>query len=119
MQAPGSSSYPLPLQRLARSAAAVAAAGLLLAGTAPASLADITTVTAQQAIDQARPLPQQNVNKGRIWMLFVLGATALFGSTGALAGLMQRWRRLGGEVCIRTCMCACGSAAAQRVSALY
>ena len=30
----------------------------------------------------ARPLKQQKVNKGRIWGLFILGATALFGSTG-------------------------------------
>lgn len=75
---------PQPLARLARSTAAAAAAALLLLGPgAPASLADVTTVTAQQAVDMAKPLKQQQVNKGRIWALFVLGATALFGSTGA------------------------------------
>lgn len=75
---------PQPLARLATSAAAAAAAALLLLGPgAPASLADVTTVTAQQAVDMAKPLKQQKVNKGRIWALFVLGATALFGSTGA------------------------------------
>lgn len=75
---------PAPLAHLARSAAAAAAAGLLLLGPGvPAGLADVTTVTAQQAVDMAKPLKEQKVNKGRIWALFVLGATALFGSTGA------------------------------------
>ena len=75
---------PPPLARLARSAAAAAAAGLLLMGPGvPAGLADVTTVTAQQAVDMAKPLKEQKVNKNRIWALFVLGATALFGSTGA------------------------------------
>lgn len=79
---------PTPLQRLARSAAAAAVAGLLLAGGPPPSLAELATVTAQQAVDSARPLKPQAVNKGRIWMLFVLGATALFGSTGACLRLV-------------------------------
>lgn len=48
----------------------------------PPSLAEITTVTAQQATEMAKPLKQQEVKKGRVWALFVLGATALFGSTG-------------------------------------
>ncbi|KAL4434196.1 hypothetical protein ABPG75_000637 [Micractinium tetrahymenae] len=76
-----------PLPALARSLTAAAAA-LLLAG-APAALppptaAELSTITAQQATEMAKPLKQQKVNKGRIWALFVLGATALFGSTVVL-----------------------------------
>jgi hypothetical protein len=67
---------------LARSAAAAALSCLLLLGSAPPSQADISTVTPQEATEMARPLKQQKVNKGRIWGLFILGATALFGSTG-------------------------------------
>lgn len=38
----------------------------------------------------ARPLKQQPVNKGRIWLLMVLGGTALFGSTVLLEN-NEKW----------------------------
>ena len=106
-QGPGSAfeiAAPTRTQLLAGTAAAVAASGLLLFSAVPASLADITTVTPQEATQMAKPLKRQEVKKGRIWTLFVLGATALFGSTGAagrwaaagtlVAGLETTWRQL-------------------------
>lgn len=74
-----------PVPALARGLTAAAAA--LLLASAPAALpppasAELSTITAQQATEMAKPLKQQKVNKGRIWALFVLGATALFGTTG-------------------------------------
>ncbi|PSC73418.1 ATP-binding cassette sub-family D member 4 [Micractinium conductrix] len=76
---------PLPLlPRLARGVTAAAAAALLLAGgpvAPPPAAAELATVTAQQAVDSAKPLKVQEFNKGRIWLLAVLGATSLFGTT--------------------------------------
>lgn len=83
-KAPRQPALPAAVQSLARSAAAAAAAALLLFGSVPASMAEIVTVTPQQATDMAKPLKKQEVNKGRIWLLFVFGATALFGSTVVL-----------------------------------
>ena len=37
----------------------------------------------QEATSFARPLPKQKVNKGKIWVVFLVGATGLF--AGALA----------------------------------
>ncbi len=78
-----------PVPALARSLTAAAAA-LLLAGMPavlpPPAAAELSTITAQQATEMAKPLKQQKVNKGRIWALFVLGATALFGTTGEDGG---------------------------------
>lgn len=87
---------PTALQLLARSLTAATAAALLFVSAAPPSSAEITTVTPQQATEMAKPLKQQEVKKGRIWALFVLGATALFGSTGT------SWTRtqLGAEVLV-------------------
>jgi hypothetical protein len=56
---------------------AAAAAALLLATPA---LADVSTLTAEEAVAAAKPLPAQQVNKGQIWLVFALGASALFGS---------------------------------------
>eukprot|EP00887_Chlorella_sp_A99_P000808 scaffold5.g808.t1 len=75
--------WPSPVAALARNAAAAAAAVLLLLGgglPGPAH-AELQTVTAREAEASARPLAPQPVNKGRIWLLFVLGGAALFGST--------------------------------------
>ncbi|KAL4420966.1 hypothetical protein ABPG77_004595 [Micractinium sp. CCAP 211/92] len=82
-----------PLPSLARSLTAAAAA-LLLAGMPavlpPPAAAELSTITAQQATEMAKPLKQQKVNKGRIWALFVLGATALFGTTVVLEN-NEKW----------------------------
>ena len=45
------------------------------------ALADIQTVPVDQALQMAKPFKKQQVNKGRIWLLFVLGASSLFGIT--------------------------------------
>ncbi|KAI3438893.1 hypothetical protein D9Q98_001308 [Chlorella vulgaris] len=75
---------PPPAQLLARSIAAAAVSGLLLFSAVPPSMAELVTVTPQEATEMARPLKKQQFNKGRIWGLFVLGATALFGCTVVL-----------------------------------
>ena len=54
------------------------AAFLLAAAPAPAEL---QTVPADQLTTMAKPLKVQQVNKGRVWLLFVLGASSLFGAT--------------------------------------
>lgn len=38
------------------------------------------TVSPEQATASARPLPKQQVNKGKVWLIFVLGAASLFGA---------------------------------------
>ena len=43
--------------------------------------AELTTVAANEVVTAAKPLQVQKVNKGRIWLLFVLGASSLFGAT--------------------------------------
>ncbi len=32
----------------------------------------------------AKPIPQQQVNKGKVWLIFVLGAASLFGAAVVL-----------------------------------
>lgn len=64
-----------------RLAGAAAAALMLAAASAGPALAELQTVTADQATSMARPLKVQEVKKGRIWLLFVLGASSLFGIT--------------------------------------
>lgn len=61
------------------------AAAAVLAASAPAgpALAEIQTVPASEAARLAQPFKQQPVNKGRIWLLMVLGGAALFGRCGA------------------------------------
>lgn len=54
-------------------------AALLLIGS-PAE-AELMTVPANEVVTTAKPLQAQKVNKGRIWLLFVLGASTLFGAT--------------------------------------
>lgn len=70
--------------RLAGGALAAATAVLLLASTPAPAAAELQTISSQEATERARPLPQQAVDKGRIWLLFVLGGAALFGTTVAL-----------------------------------
>lgn len=65
---------------LCKQAAAAFAAALLLASSAPA-YAELQTVTTDQATQMAKPLKQQKVNKGKVWMLLIFGASALFGVT--------------------------------------
>lgn len=72
----------LPTPPLASRLAGAAAAALLLAAApAPPAFAELQTVTADQATSMARPLKVQEVKKGRIWLLFILGASSLFGVT--------------------------------------
>jgi hypothetical protein len=52
----------------------------LLVINSPAQ-AELTTVAANEVVTAAKPLQVQKVNKGRIWLLFVLGASSLFGAT--------------------------------------
>lgn len=52
----------------------------LLVINSPAQ-AELTTVPANEVVTAAKPLQVQKVNKGRIWLLFVLGASSLFGAT--------------------------------------
>lgn len=71
-----------PLQCLTSTLFSACAAALLL--TCPPAHAELQTVPADQIVSMAKPLPQQTVNKGRIWLLFILGASALFGGTVVL-----------------------------------
>ena len=48
---------------------------------APAALAELQTVPADQVTSLAKPLKVQTVNKGRVWLLFILGASSLFAIT--------------------------------------
>lgn len=58
------------------------AAALVLATVpATAALAELQTVPADQVTSLAKPLRVQTVNKGRVWLLFILGASSLFGAT--------------------------------------
>lgn len=58
------------------------AAALVLATVpATAALAELQTVSADQVTSLAKPLKVQTVNKSRIWLLFVFGASSLFGLT--------------------------------------
>ena len=45
---------------------------------------DLQTVAPQDATSYAKPLKAQPVKKGRIWGLFLVGATGLFGGAVAL-----------------------------------
>lgn len=74
----------LALTRAARTLAAAAAAAVLLVGCPSAALAELQTVPADQMTQMARPLAKQPTNKGRIWLLIVLGAASLFGTTVVL-----------------------------------
>lgn len=42
------------------------------------------TVAPSEATSFARTLPKQTVNKGKIWVIFLLGATGLFGAALAI-----------------------------------
>lgn len=42
------------------------------------------TVPPQEASSLAKPLQQQSVNKGKIWLIFLAGATGLFGAAVAI-----------------------------------
>ena len=44
----------------------------------------VQTVAPQDATSFARTLPKQRVNKGKVWLLFLAGATTLFGAALAL-----------------------------------
>jgi hypothetical protein len=44
----------------------------------------LQTVAPQDATSFARTLPKQKVNKGKIWVIFLLGATGLFGAALAI-----------------------------------
>ncbi|RMZ55280.1 hypothetical protein APUTEX25_005558 [Auxenochlorella protothecoides] len=43
--------------------------------------AELATVPPETALQAARPLPQQPIDKGRIWFVLIVGASALFGAT--------------------------------------
>ncbi|KAL4519566.1 hypothetical protein Ndes2526B_g01848 [Nannochloris sp. 'desiccata'] len=58
-----------------------ATAAAIIIATAPASFAELQTVPPDQVTSLAKPLKVQTVNKNRIWLLFVLGASSLFGIT--------------------------------------
>jgi hypothetical protein len=73
---------------ISRLAGATAAAIIL--ATAPASFAELQTVPPDQVTSLAKPLKVQTVNKNRIWLLFVLGASSLFGVT-VLAENNEAW----------------------------
>ncbi|WPT13376.1 hypothetical protein PSENEW3_00001217 [Picochlorum sp. SENEW3] len=47
----------------------------------PAAAAEYDSTTYEQMQSKAKPFKKQEVNKGRIWLLFVLGASSLFGVT--------------------------------------
>lgn len=72
---------PALLPRLQAGALALVATAALALGAPSPALAEIQTVSATEATQMAKPLKQQPVNKGRIWLLMVLGGTTLFGST--------------------------------------
>jgi len=50
----------------------------------PPAWAEIQTVAPSEATSFARTLPKQTVNKGKIWVIFLLGATGLFGAALAI-----------------------------------
>jgi len=47
----------------------------------PAAAAEYDSTTYEEIQSKAKPFKKQEVNKGRIWLLFVLGASSLFGVT--------------------------------------
>lgn len=47
----------------------------------PAAAAEYDSTTYEEMQSKAKPFKKQEVNKGRIWLLFVLGASSLFGVT--------------------------------------
>jgi hypothetical protein len=67
-----------------------ATAAAIILATAPASFAELQTVPPDQVTSLAKPLKVQTVNKNRIWLLFVLGASSLFGIT-VLAENNESW----------------------------
>lgn len=64
----------------ARSALAASLIALSMHTGAPA-WAELATVPPETALQAARPLPQRPVDKGRIWLVLIVGASALFGAT--------------------------------------
>lgn len=44
----------------------------------------VQTVAPQEATSFARALPQKPVNKGKVWLIFLAGATGLFGAALAI-----------------------------------
>lgn len=48
------------------------------------NLFSLQTVAPQEATSFARSLPQQPVNKGKVWLVFLAGATGLFGAAVAI-----------------------------------
>jgi len=67
-----------------------ATAAAIILATAPASFAELETVPPDQVTTLAKPLKVQTVDKNRIWLLFILGATTLFGTT-VLAENNESW----------------------------
>lgn len=82
---PGATPKPVKLQSVA---VAMAAATWLAFGH-PA-IADIQTVPLNEATNMAKALQKKPVNKGRVWLLMVLGGAALFGTTVLLEN-NDRW----------------------------
>ena len=68
---------------LHRFATRILGAALLTASVAFTNpvYAELQTVPAEQMTSMAKPLKEQPVNKGKIWLLFILGASSLFGAT--------------------------------------
>ncbi|KAL6775914.1 hypothetical protein ACKKBG_A19030 [Auxenochlorella protothecoides x Auxenochlorella symbiontica] len=64
----------------ARTALAATLMALSIHSGAPA-WAELATVPPETALQAARPLPQQPIDKGRIWFVLIVGASALFGAT--------------------------------------
>lgn len=52
--------------------------------SSPPALAEAQMVPAEQITSMAKPLKTQQVDKGKIWLLFILGASSLFGATVVL-----------------------------------
>jgi len=70
---------------------AAVASALILSASAPLLIspppahADIQTVSADELINSAKPIRiTQKINKGRIWLLIILGASSLFSTTVVL-----------------------------------
>ena len=75
---------PIAASRLLSGVLGAGAAFLLLTASPGPALAQLETVTADQATSMAKPLKVQSVNKGRIWLVLILGASALFGGAVVL-----------------------------------
>lgn len=79
-----------PIQKVLSVSVGAAAAVLLLTTAPTPALAELQTVPADQVTTMAKPLKAQKVNKERIWLLLVLGASSLFGATVLLEN-NEKW----------------------------